>query len=150
MANVHTFGDNNDLRLAIVPAAQGSANSAWIQPFGGGAGNDRAVFILAIGAAADDVDMKVQQANTSGGGSPKDITGAAITTITTTTDEVVVTIDFGSGDLDDVNGFRWVQAQVTVASGSPPYTVLFDGYRMRYPGNFTHDASYAERVLVGF
>lgn len=150
MANAHTFGDSNDLRLAIIPAAQGSVNSAWIQPFGGGAGNDRAVFILVIGAASDDVSMLVQQADTSAGGNNKDITGATITTITTTTDEVVVSVDLGPGDMDDVGGFQWIQAQVTVDSGSPPYTVLFNGYNMRYPGNFTYDASYAERVLVGF
>lgn len=147
MANEHTFAENNEVELLIVPAAQGSLNTSWRRPFADGGGAERVVYFLVIGATAGNTDFKLQEATTDGG-TPSDITGAAITALTTSTDEVMVSIEIGPGALDDLNGYKWVRGVVTVASGTPPYCVFSIKRRLRRPGEFTQPSSYSQQVLV--
>lgn len=149
MANVHTFNGSSQLDVLIVPATQGSLNTSYVAPFADGGGADRAVFKLTVGATTEDVSMALYQATDSAGTGRKAITGAAITTITSASDECVKTIEIGPGALDDVNGFKYVRAEVTVAAaGTTPYCVELIKHRLRYPGAVDQPSSYAEAVIV--
>lgn len=148
MANVHTFDAHHKVDLLIVPAAQGSLNSSWVQPFADGGSSDRAVFMMVVGAVSANQNFKLTQALTSGGGTPKDITGAAITAITTSTDECVVTIEIAPGALDNLNGYTWVRAEVSVAGGTPVWGLLMLKHRLRYPGVGGQPTAYRQAVIV--
>ena len=144
----HRFDENVYMDVLITNAAQGSANTSYVAPFADGGGANRAVFALVLGAAAGNVDFKLQQATNSSGGSVKDITGAAVTTITTSTDECLVTIEVTPSALDDINGFKYIRGVVTVASGTPAYTVLYIKHALRRAGEFTQGADYTQAVFV--
>lgn len=149
MANMHTFDLNFIVDYPIVSASQGSLNSAWVQPFADGAGGDRAVYMLVLGDTAQNLDMKLTQAVNSSGGSAKDITGAAITTITSSTDQKIVTIEIGPGALDDPNLFNYVRAEITIASsGVGIWGLVYLRYRLRTPGIQTQPSAYAQAVRV--
>jgi hypothetical protein len=147
----HTFHTENELQVLISPADQASTNSAWVAPFATGYRSDRAVFILSVGVVATDtVAMSIKQATDSSGTGSKAITGASITTITGSTDNVVVTIDVAPGALDDANGFKYMRAEVVVSgSGSEPFGLLLNKYRLRHAGIAAAlDDSYSEQVVV--
>ncbi len=150
MANVHTFSESHYVRLLIAPSASnGDLNTAWVSPFADGGSSDRSVFMLTCGATTETVDVALYQASDSSGTGRKAITGAAITQITSSTDEVIKTIEIAPGALDDKNGFKFVRAEVTVgAAGTTPYSVTLINHRLRYPGDFDQHSSYNEAVLV--
>jgi len=149
MANVHSYHSNHKLVLLLPPADQGDLNTAWVEPFADGGSAERAVFEIVVGTAGANLDMKLTQATSSGGAGAKDITGAAITAITTTTDLCIKTIEIGPGAMDDKNGFKWVRAEVLVAGASTAvYSVTLIKHRLRYPGTGTQDATYSEQVVV--
>lgn len=145
----HKFDENVFVDVLITNAAQGSLNTSYVTPFADGGGANRAVFALLIGAASADVDFKLEQATSSGGGGAKDVTGASITTITTSTDECFVTIELGPGALDDKNGYKYVRGVVTVAGGTPVYSVLLFKHAMRRAGEFTQGSNYTQQVFAG-
>lgn len=148
MANVHNFSESHIVRHLIVNATQGTTQSAWVDPFVSGEA-DRCVFMLILGATSENVDFSLTQATNTSAGGEKAITGASITTLTSSTDEVVVTIEIGPGALDDVNEFKYVSATVTVASaGTSPFAVLQINHRLRYPGIQSQHASYSQQVIV--
>lgn len=143
----HTYHTTNHLQLLIIPAAQGTLTSTGVAPFADGGGADRAVFELTLGTlSSGTVDMKLQQATTLGG-SAKDITGAAITQIGTTTDECIKTIEIGPGALDDKNGYKWVTCVVTVSTGTPIWSLKLIKHKLRNT-NVAQDSSYSEQVEV--
>lgn len=146
----HTFHTSHDVQLLLPPADQGDLNTSWVAPFANGGGANAAVFMLVVGTvAADAIDLQVYQATDSSGTGAKVITGAAITQITTTTDECVKTIEIFPWNMDDVNGFKYVRANVTVAgAGTENYTVLLIKHQLRQPGNFTRHSSYTEYVSL--
>lgn len=149
MASFHTFNENVRVDLLLPPATQGSLNTAWIQPFANGGGGNRTLFLLTIGATTENVTAKVTQATSSAGAGAKDVTGATITAVTSSTDNVIVTIDLGPNALDGTNGYTWIRLEVTVAAaGTTPYSVAELRYVNRYPGNFEQADSYAEAVVV--
>jgi len=75
--------------------------------------------VLAVGVlgASATCDAKLEQANTSGGGGVKDITGKAITQLTKagSDDNKQVMINLQDQELDINAGFRWARLTVTVA-----------------------------------
>lgn len=149
MANVHTFSGSNLVQVLIVNATQGSLNTSYVAPFADGGSADRAVFKINIGATTQVLDMALYQATDAAGTGRKAITGAAITQVSSSTDEVVKTIEIGPGALDDKNDFKYVRAEITIASsGTTPYTVELIKHRLRYPGATDQHSSYAEAVVV--
>jgi len=65
-------------------------------------------------------DGKLEQANTSGGGGAKDVTGTTITQLTqagTDSDKQVI-IEVRPGQLDVANSFRWVRLSITTATAA--------------------------------
>ena len=145
----HNFDLNNKVDLLIVPADNGDVNTSYVQPFADSTGANGAVFMLVVGAAGGNVDFKLTQATTSGGAGAKDITGAAITALTTSTDECIVTIEIGPGALDDAGGFTYVRGEVTVAgSNTAIYGLVYIRHWLRYPGVGTQPTAYRQQVKV--
>lgn len=146
MTSYHTFDANHKLQLLLPPADQGDVNTSWVSPFVVGEAN-RAVFMFVIGAVGANLDAKITQAQDSGGTGAKDITGAALTAITTTTDNVIATIELAPGSLDDVNGFTYVRAEVTVAGASTGiYAVVYMLHSLRYPIAGDQHSTYSQYV----
>lgn len=149
MTNIHSFDLNNLVDLPVVPATNGDTNTSWVQPFADGYGADRAVYVLVLGAAANTVDFKLTQATSSGGAGAKDITGATVTQITTSTDEGLWTIEIGPGALDDLNGFTYVRAEVTVGStDTAVFGIMYIRHRLRRPGEYDQPTAYKQSVRV--
>ncbi|RMG88669.1 MAG: hypothetical protein D6712_03170 [Chloroflexi bacterium] len=151
MSFFNNFDSDVVIHQGIAPATQGSLNTGWIAPFVNDGAN-RAVFLLDVGTlgAGVTIDMKLEQATDSSGTGAKDITGAVITQVTDTTDERVRTIEIAPNALDDINGYTYVRAVVTVAggTGTAPYGVLALSRQLREPGNTTSGSDWDEAVFV--
>lgn len=148
MANIHTLNKHVNRRLVIPIATQGDINGAWEQVFLDG---DRVEYLLNVGTiGSDTIDLKLTQATSSGGAGAKDITDAAITQMAAATDDDLIrTIDIGPGALDDVNDYIYVRAEVLVGgSGTEPYGVTRNAYRLRTPGVTAQHATYDEQIEV--
>lgn len=143
----HTFDQNVYREVLIAPAAQGSLNSSYYDPFVSGEATRTLVEIL-VGTVAGDFDVAVYQAIDSSGTDRKALTGAALTTITTANDNTLNTIEVSDTALDDVNGFKYIRVEVTVASGTPVWSAVRTDFRLRNPGRQTQDATYAQQVRV--
>lgn len=153
MANVHTFDGSHKVRSLIDPAAQGTLNSAWVAPFStsGRAGDaDRAVFFLFTGTldADDTIDVEIWRAKDASGTDAELIPGAVLTQVTDENDEAIKSIEIGPGAMSDAEGFTHVQAQVTVANGTPVWGLFQINHRLRYPGTGGQDETYDEQVIV--
>lgn len=129
----------------IAVASQGDANSSWVQAFQNG---NRLAYLIQVEVVGTSVAAKLQQATSSAGAGNKDITGAAITTITAAgSGKKFATIEIGPGAMDDKNGFIYVQCQVDV-TGTCTWGVMRLEYWLRNPGEIDQDASYVEAVAV--
>jgi hypothetical protein len=119
---VHTYDSFQKRELLLFPQSTASFNTAWIQPFVGNAAVQGAVacnryaFELVVGDVTNNLDMKITQATTAAGAGAKDVTGALIAQITTSTDRTIVTIDLAPGVLDDNNGYTFVRAEIVIAA----------------------------------
>lgn len=96
--------------------------------------------LMALIAAGDFVatgklDGKLEQADTSGGGNAKDVTGKAITQLTDagTDDNKQAIINCKSEDLDVAGGFRWVRLTLTVTTAGVDAAGFLFGVDARYP-----------------
>lgn len=146
----HSFFDNNYPELLIPPAVQTDVDSDWVAPFINSA-NRYAVLVVG-GAVGTSLDVKVQQAKDSSGTGAKDIADAdgnvlEITQLAGTDDDVLVGIDIIPSDLDDKNGFKYIQVQTT-AVGTTLYGVVGIKYDTRYPGSLTHSDTYVETARL--
>lgn len=83
--------------------------------------NGSLVADILVGTIASNgtVDAKLEQATTSGG-TPKDVTGKAITQLTQagTDSDKQARINCQSSDLDVANGYRWVRLTITPATAA--------------------------------
>ncbi len=79
------------------------------------------------------VDAKLEQATTDGG-TPKDITGKAITQLTEagTDSDKQALINLMSEELDVANGYRWVRLTITSAVASVDLAGFLLGFDARY------------------
>jgi hypothetical protein len=147
----NTFSKNNYQQLLVVPAAQGSVSSSWVLPFNGEASGVRAVFEVWVGALSDTFNFKLRRATNSAGANAEDIPGAAITALGASTDEVIVTIEISPGALITTNTaleFKYVQAVITVGSGTPVWGLKLLKHFLRYPGNFDQHSSYSQALEI--
>ncbi len=138
--------------------AHGAQNSDWadLGLF------DQLMAVLLLGAVPDttsSIDFKLQQATSSGGAGAKDITGKAITQITSGSPAVgdkQAIINLRADELDIDNSFRFVRAVATTADTNSPadspantidYGAVLLGFGARYgPANDSDLASVAEIV----
>lgn len=118
----------------IDPASRGAGTvtTGWI------AASDFAQFLveLWVGAmtATGTLDMKLEQATSSGGAGAKDITGKAITQLTAagTDSNKQVLVNLQRHELDINNNFTHFRASVTVATAASIYGVGVKGLEPRY------------------
>ena len=107
----------NGVLAAINPSAQaaGTANSGWVSV----ADAHRLLAIVQVGTLGSSatVDAKIQQATSSGGAGAKDISGAAITQITSGNNQQAL-INVGVEQLDVNGGFNYVQLSITVGTAA--------------------------------
>jgi hypothetical protein len=119
--NQRSYADNH-LVAVITPALvdNNTAGSAWIDM-----GQYARLFaVVAVGGTDTTVDVKIQQSAASNGGSPKDVTGAAVTQLTADTgDNKYVTIEMEAALMDIKNGYRYAQVLITVGDGTAGATV---------------------------
>lgn len=145
MAN-QSFAPNHDIQVLLAPAARGTTTTSYVQPFASGGGANRVAFLLVLGTVASGtVDFKLVEALTSGGGSAQDISGKALTQITTTTDEGVYSIELEPGDMDNADGYTYVAATTTVSTGTPIWAVLMIKYDLRLSVSSFH-STYKQQV----
>lgn len=152
---VKTFDQHNLVTLLDPPADQAGAGSSWVSPFADGRGADRAIFMLVTGDVAADVTLTLTQATDSSGTDSKPIPGATLTVPAGNTG-AVSTIEIGPGALDNIgdpaeddgnSDFVWVQATVST-TGTELHTLLYIQHNLRYPGQFSQDATYLSQVRV--
>lgn len=100
-----------------------------------------------LGASAT-VDAKLQQANTSGGGAAKDVTGKAITQIVKATgDNKQAIIDLRAEELDTNNGFAWFRLSITVGTAASLIAANVFGIVPKYgPASGSNNADVAQIV----
>jgi hypothetical protein len=106
------------------------------------------VAVGALGASAT-VDAKLEQANTSGGGAAKDVTGKAITQLTKvgTDDNKQVAINLRQTDLDFANGFKWFRLTITPATAACLIAGVVQGFDPRYGAADASDATTVDEIV---
>lgn len=103
--------DRAVLAAAIDPQSATTAKSSGYVHLGTHGALVADIFVGAFATGAK-VNAKLEQA-TSDGGTPKDVTGKAITELTDADDNKQVRINCFSEDLDVANGYSWVRLTVT-------------------------------------
>ena len=123
------FSERNQILDVLHAASQGAGtvNGNWVKADR----HERIVCIADVGviSASGTFDLKLQQANTSGGGGAKDITGKAITQLTQAGggSSKVVIIELDVAKMDIANGFFWVRFVLTEATAAALCAVLLLG-----------------------
>ena len=134
------------LRSTLNPASVNgaSASSPWVNV----SNARRLCALIAIGATDAAVDAKIEQASDSSGTGAKDISGAAITQLTSTSDNKQASIDLETDRLDHAAGFGYVRLTVTVASGTTGAVVAGEVLMTARHQPVTQPATYVEKVVV--
>lgn len=100
-----------------------------------------------LGTAAT-VDAKLQQANTSGGGAAKDVTGKAITQLVkASNDNNQAMINLRPAELDVSNGFAWFRLSLTVGAAASLISAQVLGMGPRFaPASDSNQAAVVQVV----
>lgn len=95
------------------------------------------------------VDGKIEQAQTDGG-TPKDVTGAAITQLTQagTDDNKQAVINFSQDDLDLANGYQYVRLSIPVTTAGADAAGLLLGLNPRYAPASDNDSSAVDEIVT--
>lgn len=122
--------DRATLAAAIDPqnAAVGVLTTGWISM----ATYDQIEAIIQVGTLGTSatINAKLQQATSSAGAGAKDVTGKAISQITTSSQQAI--INCRSDELDVTNGFAFVELVVTVGVAASEVAALVLGNDARY------------------
>ena len=99
-------------------------------------------------AASGKIDAKLQQATDSTGGGVKDITGFAITQLTTADNDkqAIINVD-AMTDLDIANGFRWLRAVVKNTTAGADMGVAIFGLEPTYGPANDHDLASVDEIV---
>lgn len=139
---MRTFHENVRVDVLVDPAALGTTISSYLDMVD----YDRCVFLMAIGATDNTLDLKVVQATDSSGTSVKDITNAAITQLTGSDDNEYVSVEVDQTALDIANSFTHVAAQPTAAGTTTGVIIAMRYHAGSMP--VTQPAAYSEQVTV--
>ncbi len=103
-------------------------------------------------AASVSITAKFEQATTSGG-TPKDVSGTSITTLTTADSDKQVLINLRADDLDIANGYRWARLSVTIADSASPdaaaadFGALVQGFFPKYGPASDNDLASVDEIV---
>ena len=120
--------------LAVIHAdsLSGEQNSGYVSL----ANYHRAVILIDVGdmVASATLDCQIEQATTTAGASPKDITGKAITQLTQAggDSDQLICIEVTTEELDVDNGFDCINVEMTGAAAATEYSVWVLGDCSRY------------------
>lgn len=90
-----------------------TANTGWFKA------GQRTLFVLSVGATDTTVDFKIRSATASDGTGAADITGKAVTQLSATDDNKIVTIEIRAEELLALTGQpSYIYGLVTVGNGS--------------------------------
>lgn len=103
------------------------------------------IFVGTI-ASTGTVDAKIEQATTSGGGSAKDLSGAAITQLTQagTDSDKQAMINVNVAEMDGANGFVYARLTITPATAAALICGELEGWDPNFP--VSHAATVDEVV----
>lgn len=122
-----TLGENIYIKVTSVPGTLTTALSPTSGNFIDVSGYEWFAFLLSLGSTNNNVDMHIEQATTTSG-SPKDITGAVITQLTSGDGSKWAMVQVRTDKLDGAGGYKYVTANLTIA-GTTVGTVMFLGWR---------------------
>ncbi len=115
----------------INPSSQaaGTLTSGWVAA----ADYEHFLAVLMVGAlgASATVAAKIEQATSAGGAGAKDVTGLAITIITTGNNQQAL-INVDQNDLDINGGFAFIRLSVTVATAATLTSAVLLGCAPNY------------------
>ena len=141
-------------RAAVVGALNPGSIAAGTTPTGWVAAADWGRFLGVIqsgtlGASAT-IDAKLQQAQDSAGTGAKDITGKAITQMTTgaTDSNKQSEINLHRDELDLANNFTHVRLSVTVGVAASGMSAVLLGFDPRYNAASDNDAATVKEVIA--
>lgn len=104
-------------------------------------------FVLEVGSTNNNVDMQLVQATSAAAAGSKNISGAAITQLTSGDSNKQASVEVDTANLDLANGFRYVSATITIA-GTTTASCYFVGYNAKSVP-VTQPAAFVEQVTVG-
>lgn len=104
--------------LGVITAATvvgGTVQTGWIDM----KNNDKVLALIAVGLNATSVDAKIQEATDGSGTGAKDITGKAITQLTSADEQAEIDLDQMDMDMD--NDFNFIQLSITTVGSAVVY-----------------------------
>lgn len=122
-----TLGENVYMKVVAGPASITSALAPTSGSFIDVSLYEWFAFAIILGDNGGNVDMHIEQA-TAANGTPKDITGAAITQLVNADDNTWAMIQVRTDRLDGANGYKYVTANYTIGT-SLVGAILFFGWR---------------------
>lgn len=113
---------------------------------------EQVMFVVMAGTLGSSatVDFQVYQGNTNALGSPKVITGAAITQLTdasTDSDKQAIVV-VKQADLDVANGFRWIRGTLTVGTATSDAGVIALGFYPTYGPASDYDLTSVDEIVA--
>ncbi len=113
---------------------------------------EQVMFVVMAGTLGSSatVDFQVYQGNTNALGSPKVISGAAITQLTqagTDSDKQAVVV-VKQADLDVANGFRWIRGTLTVGTATSDAGMLALGLYPTFGPATDYDLTSVDEVVA--
>jgi hypothetical protein len=113
---------------------------------------DQVMFVVMAGTLGSSatVDFQVYQGNTNALGSPKVISGAAITQLTdagTDSDKQAIVV-VKQADLDVASGFRWIRGTLTVGTATSDAGVVALGFYPTYGPASGYDLTSVDEIVA--
>lgn len=112
-----------------------------------------AVLLAGTVAASVTINAKLVQATSAAGAGAKDVTGKAITALTTADSDKQVLINCRADDLDAAGGFRYVALSVTISDSASPDAAAADfgavllGFDPRYGPADDYDLASVDEIV---
>lgn len=113
---------------------------------------EQVMFVVQVGTLGSSAtaDFQVYQGNTNGLGSPKVISGAAITQLTdagTDSDKQAIVV-VKQADLDVANGFRWIRGTLTIGTATSDAGVIGLGFYPTFGPATDYDLTSVDEVVA--
>ncbi len=113
---------------------------------------EQVMFVVMAGTLGSSatVDFQVYQGNTSGLGSPKVISGAAITQLTeagTDSDKQAIVV-VKQADLDVASGFRWIRGTLTVGTATSDAGMVALGFYPTFGPASDYDLASVDEIVA--
>ena len=123
------FTEGHALLGTIVPAVY---TGVQVTPHIDVANYNRVVVIIHLGATSQNFNALLNEYKVATGGTPKAITGKAITQLTGGDDDKSVAIELRTEELDVDGGYHWIELSATPAGASVAFCAEVWGFEPRF------------------